>query len=245
MALDYVLNYPCEVRKAIPDIKLSLFVGYKSLVDFAVAEIRKSNPSISNEIIKNYQIGVSQRRPDGITEQVPMRIGDLMERVQSIDKYKVYCSDCRACVADREFGCYAKINYPIKREVEEWLLARLPDDPNNPDLLLLFRYLSDLKIDGRPIDQLRSQIFEAKSSLRRGWESKEGLKIISSSQIIYVLAFGGKIGPQQSLLYTKIFNLAGVLSEKHPPSSNIEQFKTLICAIVMSAQLQSEIEFDT
>jgi hypothetical protein len=35
-----------------------------------------------------------------------------------------------------------------------------------------------------------------------------------------------------------------VLSDAHPPSGNIEQFKTLMCAIVMSGRLAAKITVD-
>lgn len=246
MAIDYVLKFPCEVRKHVPEAKLAVLVGYMSLAEFAVAEIRKSNPSLPIEtILDSYQVRVSQARPDGTVEQVPMAIGQLVAQVQSIGKYKEFCRECRANIADRSFGCFAKINYPISREAEEWLMSRLPNDVKDPNLSLMLRFISDLEIDGRPVDSMRERLCELKNPVVRRWGQAPDQKQISSSQIIHMLAFGGDIGPQQAGLYTKLFGLASVLSESHPPSSNIEQFKTLMCAIVMSGRLNAGIGIDT
>ena len=245
MALDYVLQFPCEVRKNIPETKLVALVGYMSLAEFAVAEIRKSNPAASMEtILGEYEVRVSQRRPDGTAEQVPMTIGKLVALAQPIGQFRGHCTNCRANVADRPFGCIAKINYPIRKESEEWLLSRLPGDMKDPDLLLLLRFLSDLEIDGRPVEAMRPRLFDLKEPVVRRWGAPPEQRQVTSSQIIHALAFGGNIGPQQAALYTKLLGLTSVLSDPHPPSSNIEQFKTLMCAIVMAGRLNAGISVD-
>jgi hypothetical protein len=88
-------------------------------------------------------------------------------------------------------------------------------------------------------------VCELQEPIVRRWEIRPDQKQITSSQILQVLAFGGDIGPQQAALYTKLLGLSSVLSDPHPPSGNIEQFKTLMCAIVMSGRLTAEISFDT
>lgn len=245
MALDYVLQLPCEVRKNVPETRLVALVGYMSLAEFAVAEIRKSNPTVPMEtILDKYEVRVSQTRPDGTAEQVPMTVGQLVALAQPIGQYRGHCPPCRANIADRPFGCIAKINYPIRRESEEWLLSRLPGDMKDPNLLLLLRFLSDLKIDGRAVDAMRPKLFELTEPVVRRWGALPEQKQVTSSQIIHMLAFGGNIGPQQAALYTKLFGLTSVLSDPHPPSSNIEQFKTLMCAIVMAGRLNVGISVD-
>ena len=245
MSVDYVLTFPCEVRKNVPQEKLVALVGYMSLAEFAVGEARKSNPDLPIEtILGKYEVRVSQRRPDGTSNQVPMTVGQLVAMAQPIRPYREHCSPCRANIADRPFGCFAKINYPIRKEAEEWLLSRLPGDVNDPNLSMLFRFLADLQIDGRPVDAVRAQLCELKEPVVRRWTTPTGQQQVTSSQVIHMLAFGGNIAPQQAGLYTKLLGLASVLSEPHPPSSNIEQFKTFMCAIVMSGRLNAQIGVD-
>jgi hypothetical protein len=55
MAVDYVLKFPCEVRKNVPEAKLVALVGYMSLAEFAVAEIRKSSPAVRMESLNRFQ----------------------------------------------------------------------------------------------------------------------------------------------------------------------------------------------
>ena len=244
MAFDYVLTFPCEVRKNVPEAKLVALVGYMSLAEFAVAEIRKAKPAASMESILGHQVQVNQTRPDGTAAQAPMTIKQLVALAEPLGQYREFCSKCRANIADRPFGCIAKINYPIKKESEEWLLSRLPADMNEPSLSTLFRFLSDLKIDGRPVDAMRPRLFELKEPVVRLWTSATEQKRVTSSQIVQMLAFGGHIVPQQAVAYTQLLKLTSVLSDPHPPSGNIEQFKTMMCAIVMSGRLNAGINVD-
>src|SRR4051812_37074783 len=104
MAFDYVLKFPCEVRKNVPDAKLVALVGYMSLAEFAAAEIRKSNPAVPMEtILGKYEVRVSQTGPDGTAKQVPMTIGQLMALAQPIGQYRGHCPKCPANTADRPF----------------------------------------------------------------------------------------------------------------------------------------------
>jgi hypothetical protein len=245
MSADYVLKFPCEVRKDIPEEKLVVLVGYMNLAEHLMKQIRQQDPSVSTDTILNkYEVHVSQTRPDGTRHQIPMTILELLKAAQPIREYRAHCNDCRANISDTAFGCIAKINYPIRSEVEEWLLRRLPDDVNDPELATLFRFLSDLDIDGAHVDASRSNIFELQQGLVRRWGSGSQQKQISSSQLIHMLLFGGDIAPPQANLYTRLLGLSTVLSEAHPPSSNIEQFKTFMCATVMAGRLNARISVD-
>jgi hypothetical protein len=244
MAIDYVLKFPCAVRKNIPEQKLVALVGYMSLAQSAVSKIRKSSPSTPMETIYSYEVNMSQSGPDGTVKQVPMTIGQLAELAQPLGEHRGQCQECRANIADRPFGCIAKINYPITKESEQWLLSRLTSNTKDPDLMLLFRFLSDLEIDGRAVDAMRPKLFELQEPVIRRWQGPSDQIHITSSQIIEMLAFGGNLVPQQATLYTKLLGLASVLSDPHPPSDNIEQFKTLMCAIVMAGRLDAEITVD-
>ena len=244
MALDYVLQFPCEVRKNVPEAKLVALVGYMSLAEFAVAEVRKSSANLPMETIGQYEVSASQTRPDGTVEQVPMTIEQLIALAQPIAQFRGNCPPCAANIADRAFGCIAKINYPIRKESEEWLLSRLPDDIKDPNLLLLLRCLSNLEIDGRPVEAMRPRLCELKQPVVRRWGAPPEQRQVTSSQIIHMLAFGGNIEPQQAVLFTNLLGLTSVLSDPHPPSANIEQFKTLMCAIVMAGRLKAGISVD-
>jgi len=247
MAIDYALQFPCEVRANIPELKLQALVNYLAVAQFAFARFKEANPSMdSATIMDTCRVEIAARGPDGTTRQLPTTIRQLLGMIAPLEPFKGVCKQCRANVADRSFGCFAKINYPIPNEAEQWLLSRLPADVGDPDLQLLFRFLSDLGIDGAPVDELRKRpnLFQRQLPATRRWGGPSDTRQITSSQLIHMLAFGGQIGPEQASLYTRLLHLETVLSEPHPPSSVIEQFKTLMCAIVMAGRLQAAISMD-
>ena len=162
MAIDYALQFPCEVRKHIPEQRLALLAGYMNLARDAAAEIGASAPAASGDAISGHTVHLLQKGPDGSKKQVSMTLGQLTELARPLVPYQEHCALCRANIAGRAFGCIDRIDYPIRRETEQWLLSRLPDDGDNPDLRLFFRLLARLKIDGRVIDAARPklQLFE-------------------------------------------------------------------------------------
>ncbi len=246
MAIDYVLEFPCEVRRQVPNAKLVALAGYMSLAEFAVAEVRKSQPEMPvEEILTRVTVNVQQARPDGTVSQVPQTIGQLVALAQPLRPFRQQCQPCRANIADRPFGCIAKINYPIREESEQWLLGRLPADGNDADMATLFRFVADLGIDGAVVDALRPKFFAQQAPLVRRWGTLAGPKQLSSSQLLQMLAYGGgRIVPQQAALYTRLLRLATVLQDPHPPSDQIEQWKTFLCAVVMAGRLGAEIAID-
>lgn len=247
MAIDYDLQMPCEVRKSMPEAKLLAMVRHLEIAEFAIEKLKVTEPkSDMNAILNNYKIEIAVNEPDGTAREMPVTIAQILAMVAPLENLKHNCAPCRANVSDRNFGCIAKINYPVSTEAEEWLLARLPDDVKSPSLSLLFKFLADLEIDGSPVDSFRNRpkMFVSKSSAVRTWGGWFDKKKISSSQLLHMLAFGGTIGPEQAQLYTKLFNLSSILSESHPPSPQIEQFKTFFCAIVMAGRLNAKILVD-
>lgn len=242
MAVDFVLKFPCEVRKRIPEAKLVELVGHRAMAEFAVAQIRQANPDLPLEsLLDRYQLRVSQTRQDGTTEQTPMTVAQIAALAKPLEPFSAQCGPCRANVADRPFGCIGKINYPITTEAESWLLSRLPADPGDHSLNKLFQLLGDFGIDGQPVEAVRERLCESRQPLVRRWMTPAGVRKVTSSQLLQMLVFAGGVVPPQASAYTFVLGLERVLSDPHPPSANIEQFKTFMCAVVMSARLEAEI----
>jgi hypothetical protein len=244
MATDYSLQFPCEVRKAIPEAKLFYLVKQRALAQFAAAKLREAHPEADTETIFNKWTVVSTvTGPDGTAKQVPVTIAQLLSETAPLDNMSGHCQKCRANVAARPFGCIGKINYPITSVSEGWLTSRLPDDAENPGLKLLLKFLEDLEVDGAGVAQFRARpaMFESKVPKIRSWGSWPSQRQLSSSQLLQILVFGGNVVAQQAQLYTKLLGLDTVLTEQHPRSDQIEQFKTLFCAIVMAGRLNCGI----
>ena len=248
MAIDYVLRMPCEVRKHFPEAKLVSMVRHLGIAEFAIGRIRQAHPGEDvRALAEKYNVQISVTGADGTAKEMPVTVAQLFSMVSPLGPVREHCKTCRANVSDRSFGCIAKINYPLSREAETWLLARLPDDEKNPNLALLFKFLGDLEIDGAPVDANRNrpQMFEAKTAPFRTWGAIFDRRKITSSQLLHMLAFGGVIGPEQAQLYTRLLGLSTILQEKHPPSDQIEQFKTFFCAVVMAGRLNAYIDVDS
>jgi len=247
MAIDYVLRMPCEVRKQFPEAKLVAMVRQWGIADFAIGKLRQAYPDQDiKTLAEQYTIEIAVNGPDGTARQMPVTVAQIMQMVSPLGAVRQHCGPCRANVSDRHFGCIAKINYPILRETESWLLSRLPDDEKHPNLALLLKFLADLKIDGAPVDALRARenMFEAKTPAFRTWGEIFDRRKVTSSQILHMLAFGGMLGPEQAQLYTRMLGLETILRERHPPSDQVEQFKTFFCAVVMAGRLGAPIDVD-
>ena len=240
MALDFSLRLPCEVRKAIPEPKLALMVQHRSLAEFAQGKFKEAHPELDEQTIRErLTVEITAKAPDGVARETPVTLSKLFDATKGLDPWRATCPPCRANVSDRAFGCIGKINYPIAPEAESWLLSRLPPDTQHPALTLLFKFLADLNIDGLPVDKTRSnaRIFSQRRAAVRHWGEGVARRTLNSSQLLQILLFGGDIGPQQAALYTRMLTLETVLKDPHPPSANIEQFKTFLCAVVMAGRL--------
>lgn len=113
MAVDFVLRLPCEVRRNIPEQKLVSMVRHVAIAEFAFGKFKQAHPEYDNKTIAEQctvQIGVNG--PDGTARETPVTIAELFQMVAPLTPLREYCKPCRANVADRNFGCIAKINYP-------------------------------------------------------------------------------------------------------------------------------------
>lgn len=248
MAIDYVLRLPCEARKQFPEAKLVAMVRQWGIAEFAIGKLKQAHPERDiRALAEDCTVEIAVTGADGTARQTPVTVAQLFSMVSPLGSVKEHCKTCRANVSDRSFGCIAKINYPISHEAETWLLARLPEDEKNPNLQLLLKFIADFGIDGASIDARRSRasMFEAKSAAFRTWGGIFDRRKITSSQMLHLLASDGTIGPKLAQLYTKMLGLDGILSEAHPRSDQIEQFKTFFCAIVMGGRLGVPIDVDT
>ena len=242
MAVDFSLQFACEVRKGIPEPKLVQLVKHRTIAQFAVGKFREAYPQADRETILNKcTVRINALGPDGLAKEIPVTVGQLVQMTASLDGVKGHCASCRANVADRDFVCMGKINYPIAAVSEGWLLSRLPADPQTPSLATLFRFLADLQIDGAPVEQQRgrAEMFESRTVLSRSWGSGPSQRRVTSSQLLHMLVFGGDIGAKQAQLYTQLLGLESVLRDPHPKSDNVEQFKTFFCGVVMAGRLGS------
>ena len=245
MAIDFALQRPCTARRHTPEVKLRSMVRHWGIAEFAIAQFREKFPHADNETLTSKcTVEIAVKGPDGMAIQTQVTVGQLLEMIAPLSELNGECKGCPANVSGRAFGCIGKVNYPLRKEAEDWLLARLPDDAKDANLALLLKYLADLGLDGAPVEaqRSRSRMFERKEAAVRKWGGWLGPKVqITSSQLLHMLAFSESIAPEQAQLYTRLLGLAKLGSEPGEASDAVEQFRIFLRAVNLAGRLNANL----
>lgn len=247
MSLEYTIQLPCEVRRHLPELKLQSMIKHRNTAMFAINVFREAEPKVDVEtLIRERMVTIAVQSSEGISQETAVPIAQLLSTTAPLRDFEKHCSHCPANVGGQPFGRYGKVNYPIEKATEDWLLARLPANAKDPGLVMLFRLLDDLKIDGAPTDSLRNrpEIFTSSTASERVWKGLFSSKRINSSQIMHMLMFGGHIGAEQARLYAHVLNLRTDHSDV-VASRGISQFKTFLRACVSAGNLKANLLIDS
>ncbi len=135
MAIDHVIDLNCVPKETLSTPGL-------------MARLKARERAAA--IIKLYRDHGDQRPPaemgfemvrrthDGNEETQIVLVQDLINEAAPLDSLQRHCKGCPANCADKPFGCFDSINYPISQAAELWLLKQLPT-PDEPLILLLLR----------------------------------------------------------------------------------------------------------
>lgn len=245
MAIDFALQRPCTARRYTPEVRLRSMVRHRGVAEFASAQFREKFPHADNETLTSKcTVEIAVKSPDGTAKQTQVTVGQLLDMIAPLSELDGECRGCPANLSGRAFGCIGKVNYPIRKEAEDWLLARLPDDAKDANLVLLLKYLADLGIDGAPVEtqRSRSRMFERKEAAVRKWGGWLGPKMqITSSQLLHLLAFSESIGPEQAQLYSRLLDLAKLGSEPGEISDAVAQFRVFLRAVNLAGRLNANL----
>jgi hypothetical protein len=245
MAIDFALQKPCAARRHTPEVKLRSMVRYLGIAEVAMDQFRAKFPHADNETLTSKcTVEVDVKRPDGTLIQAQVTIGRLKDMIAPLSELDGECRGCPANVSGSSFGCIGKVNYPIRKEAEDWLLARLPDDARDANLALLLQHLSDLGIDGAPVEAQRSnsRLFERKEAAVRKWGGWFGPKAqITSSQLLQMLAHGEAIKPEQAQLYSRLLGLARLGSEPESAADAVQQLRVFLRAVNLAGRLDARL----
>jgi hypothetical protein len=89
-------------------------------------------------------------------------------------------------------------------------------------------------------------MFEAKTSPFRTRGGVFDRLKITSSLLLHMLVYGGTtIGPKQRSCTRGCSVSIRSCPRKHPPSDQIEQFKTFFCGVVMAGRLDVHLDVDS
>ncbi len=245
MAIDFALQRPCTARRYTPEVRLRSMVRHRGIAEFAIAQFREKFPHADSETLTSKcTVEITVKSPDGTAKQTQVTVGQLLDMIAPLSELDGECKGCPANLSGRAFGCIGKVDYPIRKEAEDWLLARLPDDGKDANLVLLLKYLADLGIDGAPVEAQRAKprVFERKEAAVRKWGGWLGPKMqITSSQLLHMLAFSESIGPEQAQLYSRLLGLAKLGSEPGEASDAVEQFRVFLRAVNLAARLNAKL----
>lgn len=247
MTIEFALQKPCAARRHTPEVKLRSMVRHAGVAEAAIARFREKFPHADNEtLITKCTVEIAVKRPDGTPIQTQVTVGKLQEMTEPLSELDSECRGCPANLSGRSFGCIGSLNTPIRKEAEDWLLARLPDDAKDADLAELVLFLADHGLDGAPVEAQRSRsLFERKEAAVRKWGGWFGAKTqLTSSQLLQMLAFGETIVPEQAQLYTRLLGLARLSAEPAPASAAVQEFKTFLRAVNLAGRLDVRLAVD-
>jgi len=250
MAIDYAIQFPCDARNKVPHAQLHTMFKLKMRAEFAVAELRRTQPDLDRQAIEAYELVSMVMTPEGVSKQAGVPIGTVLASVAPLDALAEGCRNCPANLTGAGFGCMGAVNYPITRTMEEWLVSRLPDDPKSTTLSMLLSFIAHVGFDGAPVDsqRARDEVYELKGPVARTWGSWLSKSKITSSQILHMLVFQGSLRPEITITLTKLLRLDG-----DPPRSSdadardggIRQFMAFMRACVIAGRLKAPLLIDS
>ncbi|MGM9483307.1 hypothetical protein ACS5PN_19075 [Roseateles sp. NT4] len=248
MAIEFALQKPCAARRHTPEVKLRSMVRHADSAEVAIAQFREKFPHADEDTLTSKcTVQIAVKRPDGTIIQTQVTVGRLQDMIEPLSELDGECKGCAANLSGRSFGCIGKVNTPIRKEAEDWLLARLPDDAKDDQLVQLLNHLADLDIDGAPVELQRagSRMFERKEAAVRKWGGWFGAKTqITSSQLLQMLTSSEAIAPEQAQLYTRLLGLSKLGAEPESAAAAAGQIKTFLRAINLAGRLDARLAVD-
>src|SRR6185312_1362824 len=258
MAIDYLLGVRCEPQERLGVERLVTMNRTRILARSALAHMRQDG---------------DQRAPKDIEIQLTMRttVGDsakgvtLQDLLDESDPLDIVAEHCAKCPAElpREFACHRRIRYPIPERVEQWLMARLPENLGCTAGALLVRGLGEFGWDGSPTAKLRAAgdtYFESRVAYGVRWESPDGSIDISSDQLFQMMFLVGHLAPTHCLMLALFFGVIPHDTSLHDlkdpegrtralarsylppePDSDIEQLAAFLRALAVAARLEVPI----
>ncbi len=260
MGIDYIVDLDCHAKRALG--------GTQGIVDLvkarsraeAVLELSRRNGDFRPADQITFKIAIMT--PQGAQPR-DARVSDLFHQAAALDPWRPGCVSCPANGGTHGFGCYRTINYPIQAHVEDWLLARLPDDPGSTAGQLLRRALTDFGWNGEHASGMRAQgdrFFATSKAARRMFN--DGL-IMTADQVHHMLF---NVGHPSASHCTMVALFLGVLphdldpgwlstpqNRAHvlayanvPPQSDayIDAMAQYLRACVLAARMESQILVD-
>jgi hypothetical protein len=261
MAIDYLLGVRCEPQERLGVERLVQMNRTRILARSAIAHMRQDG---DQRAPKDIEIQLTMRTTGGDSAR-GVTLQDLLDESDPLDIVAEHCATCPAELP-REFACHRRIRYPIPERVEQWLMARLPENLGCTAGALLVRGLGEFGWDGAPTAKLRAAgdtYFESRVAYGVRWESPDGSIDISSDQLFQMMFLVGHLAPTHSLMLALFCGVVPHDTSLHDlkdaegrgralarsylapePDPDIEQVAAFLRALAVAARLEIPILID-
>jgi hypothetical protein len=261
MAIDYLLGVRCEPQQRLGVERLVAMNRTRILARSALAHMREDGDQRSP---KDIEIQLTTRTAGGDSAR-GVTLQDLLDESDGLDIVAEHCKQCPADLG-REFACHRRIRYPIPEHVEQWLMARLPENLGCTAGALLVRGMGEFNWDGAPTAKLRAAgdtYFQSRVAYGVRWEGPNGTIEISSDQLFQMMFLVGHLAPTHCLMLalfcgviphdtslhdlkdqagrTRALAAAHVAAEADP---DIEQVAAFLRTLAVAARLEVPILVD-
>lgn len=251
MSADYMVRFPCEVRRLVSDEQLMGMLKAQARVDTLVASIRKDNPDMPMEqILRGFQVNVITLNPQGQQVQKSVTVAEIGAQAAPLARLSAPCANCPARASATDFGCSGVINYPISKGAEAWLMARLSDDMKSPTLSLLFKFLQENKNYGRGVQAQRSrrEMWELDKPIVRKWGGLFSKQAVDSNQLLELTVLVGSLETEQAGQLAKMLNFAD--PDWQAPTElrtqpGVDQLRRFMRAVVLAGSLKVPLWMDS
>ncbi|HEY8491519.1 MAG TPA: hypothetical protein VIO14_11060 [Dehalococcoidia bacterium] len=200
MAIDYVVNYPCDAKQVVGTV--GLLEMLRARIAYGIARERARRGETGPFWVQVV------RREDG-EEVRESTEHDLRQRSNRLVEFTSGCGACPANVRGGPVGCYGRINYPIDAATEEFVAQRLAgadDRLRETPAALFFQWIAEGPVDGRGVRYLRAsqlhgvRFFEREEPLAIQ-ACGPGLGGLTTDHVFELLFFGFPIR-QEGFAYT-------------------------------------------
>lgn len=200
MAIDYVVNYPCDAKRVAGTVGLLEMLRARIAYGIARERARRGETGPFWVQVVRREDGEEVRES---TEQ------DLRQRSNRLLEFSADCDGCPANVRGGPVGCYGRVNYPIDAASEELLARRLAHADGKlagTPAALFFAWLAEGPVEGRRIAYLRASELHGVRFLEREQPlpvpaCDPRLRGLTTDHVLELLFFGFPIR-QEGFAYT-------------------------------------------
>lgn len=196
MAIDYVIDYPCEPKRELSTEGILERIKGRERAQQIIRIYREDG---DERPPSEMGFEITRSTPQGESEPSLIVVQDLLDEAAELAPLEHHCRFCPANRTGEPFGCMGFVQYPISGQAENWMLNRLPG-PQEPLLWLLLKQgVEEFMYDGRQIAVLRAttdNYFEEKQAIAR----RMGEFDITADQVFEMVFSVGHIIPNHAAI---------------------------------------------